>query len=77
MPGVGCSWAAGSTPAVEDRLRAAGALLFPRLPDLPFDPYRARLYDAAELYGTGPVGSSPDAVIYAWARSTAARTLSG
>jgi hypothetical protein len=56
-------------PAVEDRLRAAGALLFPRLPDLPFDPYRARLYDAAELYGTGPVASSPDAVIYAWARS--------
>jgi predicted Rossmann-fold nucleotide-binding protein len=64
-------------PAVEDRLRAAGALLFPRLPDLPFDPYRARLYDAAELYGTGLVASSPDAVIYAWARSAEATTLAG
>jgi predicted Rossmann-fold nucleotide-binding protein len=64
-------------PAVEDRLRAAGALLFPRLPDLAFDPYRARLYDAAELYGTGPVASSPDAVIYAWARSAEAATLAG
>ena len=64
-------------PTVEQRLRAAGALLFPQLPDLPFDPYRARLYDAAELYGTGTVASSPDAVIYAWARSAQARTLSG
>ena len=64
-------------PAVEHRLREAGALLFPRLPNLPFDPYRARLYDAAELYGSGPVRSSPDAVIYAWARSPAAGALSG
>jgi predicted Rossmann-fold nucleotide-binding protein len=64
-------------PAVEQRLRAAGALLFPRLPDLPFDPYRARLYDPAALYGTGPAASSPDAVIYAWARSAQASTLSG
>jgi hypothetical protein len=59
-------------PAVEHQLREAGALIFPQLPDLPFDPYRARLYDAAELYGTGPVASSPDAVIYAWARSAQA-----
>jgi predicted Rossmann-fold nucleotide-binding protein len=64
-------------PVVEDRLRTAGALLFPRLPDLPFDPYRARLYDAADLYGTGPVQYSPDALIYAWARSAEATTLSG
>jgi predicted Rossmann-fold nucleotide-binding protein len=70
---LGCQF----DPAVEDRLRAAGALLFPRLPDLPFDPYRARLYDAAELYGTGPVPYSPDALIYAWARSAGASTLSG
>jgi predicted Rossmann-fold nucleotide-binding protein len=64
-------------PAVEHRLREAGALIFPQLPDLPFNPYRARQYDAAELYGTGPVASSPDAVIYAWARSAQASTLSG
>ena len=45
---LGCQFA----PTVEHELRRSGALLFPRLPDLPFDPYRARLYDAAELYGT-------------------------
>ena len=70
---LGCHFAT----EVEDRLRAAGALLFPRLPDLPFDPYRPRLYDAAELYGTGSARRSPDAVIYAWARSAAAGALSG
>ena len=62
---------------VEQRLRAAGALLFPTLPEIPFDPYRPRLYDAGELYGTGSVASSPDAVIYAWARSAEATALSG
>ena len=46
---LGCQF----SPAVEAHLRRAGALIFPRLPDLPFDPYRAGLYDAAELYGTG------------------------
>jgi predicted Rossmann-fold nucleotide-binding protein len=70
---LGCQFA----PEAEDRLRAAGALLFPRLPDLPFDPYRPRLYAADELYGTGPVKDSPDALIYAWARSPAAGVLSG
>ena len=70
---LGCQF----DPAVEDRLRTAGALVFPRLPDLPFDPYRARLYDATELYGSGPVQYSPDALIYAWARSPEATTLSG
>src|SRR5215218_4174581 len=44
---LGCAF----TPAVEDHLRRSGALLFPRLPEVPFDPYRAKLYDAAELYG--------------------------
>jgi predicted Rossmann-fold nucleotide-binding protein len=70
---LGCHLA----PADEDHLRAAGALLFPRLPDLPFDPYRPRLYHAAELYGPGPASRSPDAEIYAWSRSPVARTLSG
>jgi predicted Rossmann-fold nucleotide-binding protein len=70
---LGCHF----SPEVEDRLRTAGALLFPRLPDLPFDPYRPGLYDAAQLYGTGPVRSSPDALIYTWARSAAAAALSG
>ena len=70
---LGCQFA----PHVEDRLRAAGALVFPRLPDLPFDPYRPRLYDGAELYGAGPVRRGPDAMIYAWSRSSAATVLSG
>ena len=47
---LGCQF----SPAVEAHLRRAGALIFPRLPDLPFDPYRAGLYDAVELYGPGP-----------------------
>ena len=48
---LGCQF----SPAVEAHLRRAGALIFPRLPDLPFDPYRAGLYDAVELYGSGAV----------------------
>lgn len=70
---LGCTFA----PGVEDRLRGAGAMVFPRLPDLPFDPYRPRLYDATELYGTGRATRSPDAAIYAWSRSPAAGALSG
>ena len=62
---LGCQFA----PTVEHELRRSGALLFPRLPDLPFDPYRARLYDAAELYGTGEYAASLDAAIYAWSHS--------
>jgi predicted Rossmann-fold nucleotide-binding protein len=57
------------TPTIEGYLRRSGALLFPRLPDLPFDPYRARPYDALELYGTGDYASSLDAVVYAWSHT--------
>jgi len=46
---LGCQF----SPVVEAHLRRAGALIFPRLPDLPFDPYRSGLYDAVELYGSG------------------------
>jgi predicted Rossmann-fold nucleotide-binding protein len=62
---LGCVFA----PGVEDHLRTAGALLFPRLPDLPFDPYRGRAYDAAELYGTGDYATSLDAKVYTWAHA--------
>jgi predicted Rossmann-fold nucleotide-binding protein len=62
---LGCQFA----PTAEHDLRGSGALLFPRLPDLPFDPYRARLYDAAELYGTGEYAASLDAAIYAWSHA--------
>ena len=37
-------------PAAEEGLRARGALVFPPLPDVPFDAYRARLYSPEELY---------------------------
>jgi predicted Rossmann-fold nucleotide-binding protein len=70
---LGCRF----SPAVEDYLHRAGALLFPRLPDLPFEPYRAALYSAAELYGTADYQSSPDAAIYAWSGSMLARQLPG
>ncbi|SDE48418.1 LOG family protein [Auraticoccus monumenti] len=55
-----------------DSVRARGALVFPRLPGVPFDPYRGALYTAAELYGlgAGPAAwtGSPDAGIYTWWR---------
>ena len=70
---LGCAF----TPAVEERLRQGGALLFPQLPEVPFDAYRPRLYDADELYGSDDYPTSLDAVIYAWARSDRARILTG
>ncbi len=54
-----------------DLLRDRGALLFPEIPDVPFDPWRAHLYTAEELYAGIENGyqSTPDARIYAWACS--------
>ncbi|MGI3783487.1 MAG: hypothetical protein ACRYG2_22205, partial [Janthinobacterium lividum] len=65
---------------VAERLRTGGALLFPALPDVPFDPYRPLLYSPDELYGIRdgqrpPYDRSPDATVYAWTRSSAGRTL--
>ena len=37
-------------PGVEAALETRGALVFPNLPDLPFNPYRSGLYTPAELY---------------------------
>lgn len=68
---LGCAF----SPAVEHYLRRSGALLFPRLPDVPFDPYRTRPYDAAELYGAGDYEQSLDAAVYAWSHSRAGRSL--
>jgi predicted Rossmann-fold nucleotide-binding protein len=68
---LGCLFAA----AAEDHLRRSGALLFPRLPDLPFDPYRASLYAATELYGTGSYLASPDAAVHAWSKAGSTRGL--
>ncbi|GEL95986.1 LOG family protein [Cellulomonas composti] len=53
---------------VESELRARGALVFPMLPDLPFNPYRSTLYDADALFGDGPYAQSLDGIVYAWSR---------
>ncbi len=57
---------------VADRLRTGGALLFPAVPDVPFDPWRAHLYTPAELYDGLEQGydHTTDARIYAWSRSS-------
>lgn len=51
-------------------LRERGALLFPAVPDVPFDPWRAYLYTPGELYDGIESGyeSTPDAQVYAWSR---------
>ncbi len=53
-----------------DRLRAGGALVFPKLPDLPFDPWRADLYTPTELYDGLANGydHTTDTKVYAWTR---------
>ncbi|MFC9704639.1 LOG family protein [Streptomyces sp. NPDC056943] len=56
-------------PEAAAKVRADGALVFPPVPDLPFDPYRAGLYSPDELYdGVTATGyaSTPDALAYAW-----------
>lgn len=55
-------------PADASQLARAGALVFPRLPDLPFDPYRPALYTPDELYRGLKAGypATTDAHIFAW-----------
>jgi predicted Rossmann-fold nucleotide-binding protein len=55
-----------------DRLRAGGALIFPAVPDVPFDPWRGHLYTPAELYDGLEDGydHTTDAIVYAWARTS-------
>ena len=64
-------------PEVADRLREGGALLFPPVPDVPFDPWRPRLYSPAELYDglEGGYEQTLDARIYAWSRATRAGSV--
>ncbi|MFJ5609021.1 LOG family protein [Streptomyces sp. NPDC093221] len=62
-------------PQALAHVRAGGALVFPPVPDLPFDPYRGALYSPDELYaGLDEDGyeRTPDARTHAWARSAAA-----
>jgi predicted Rossmann-fold nucleotide-binding protein len=62
---LGCTFDDG----VEDMLRGRGALIFPKLEAVPFNPYRGRLYTPQELY-EGITDSryedTPDARVYQW-----------
>jgi predicted Rossmann-fold nucleotide-binding protein len=62
---LGCTFDDG----VEDSLRGRGALIFPRLETVPFDPYRGRLYTPQELYaGVAETRyeDTLDARVYQW-----------
>jgi predicted Rossmann-fold nucleotide-binding protein len=62
---LGCTFDAG----VEDSLRSRGALIFPRLEAVPFNPYRGRLYTPQELYEgitEARYEDTPDARVYQW-----------
>jgi len=56
------------------KVRAAGALVFPPVPDLPFDPYRGHVYTPGELLASLDKGyeQTPDALAYAWFQQTKA-----
>ncbi len=58
--------------ADEESLRHRGALLFPSLPDLPFDAYRSTLYSPEDLYAGLEDGydASYDGRVYAWSLTT-------
>ena len=62
------------TPEAATRVAAAGALVFPPIPGLPFDPYRGFVYTADELFdGLGEgYEATPDALSYAWFQQTRA-----
>ncbi|MFI8960548.1 LOG family protein [Streptomyces sp. NPDC053493] len=62
-------------PEAAAKIRADGALVFPPVPDLPFDPYRARLYSPDDLYeglAEQPYERTPDALAHAWFQTTRA-----
>ncbi|MFI9582560.1 LOG family protein [Streptomyces sp. NPDC052236] len=62
-------------PGAAAKVRADGALVFPPVPDVPFDPYRGLLYSPDELFdGLAADGydATPDALAYAWFQRTKA-----
>ncbi|MEU6863121.1 Rossmann fold nucleotide-binding protein [Streptomyces sp. NPDC046876] len=61
-------------PDASVKVRADGALVFPPVPDLPFNPYRGLLYTADELFEGLSAGyeATRDAESYAWYQQTKA-----
>jgi predicted Rossmann-fold nucleotide-binding protein len=64
-------------PRDEESLRARGALVFPVVPHVPFDAYRARLYAPHELYDgiEESYERTFDARVYAWSQQHASGDL--
>ncbi|MFD8422050.1 LOG family protein [Streptomyces sp. NPDC059466] len=61
-------------PRAAARVRATGALVFPPIPGLPFDPYRGQLHSPDELFASLDDGyeATPDARTYDWFQRTKA-----
>ncbi|MFD5793994.1 LOG family protein [Streptomyces diastatochromogenes] len=61
-------------PEAAARVRSSGALVFPPVPGLPFDPYRGFVYAPDELFESLEEGyeATPDAQAYAWFQRTKA-----
>ena len=62
---LGCTFDDG----VEESLRSRGALIFPKLHNVPFNPYRSSVYTADELYAdisSTEYESTLDARVYQW-----------
>jgi len=72
---LGCRFAPGEGPGSETDVRERGGLVFPAVPDVPFDPYRGTLYRPSDLYDGLDHGyaATTDATAYAWSRGP--RTL--
>ena len=64
---LGCTFPEGA----EADVRSRGGVVFPVVPGLPVNTYRAGLYSPAELYDTADYQDSLDARAYAWARQPA------
>ncbi|MFF1811733.1 LOG family protein [Streptomyces sp. NPDC058251] len=61
-------------PEAAAKVRTSGALVFPPVPGLPFDPYRGRLYSPDELFDSLDAGyeTTQDARAYTWFQRTKA-----
>lgn len=70
---LGC----GLTPSQVARVRARGAVVFDRVPGVPVELTRTRVYTAAELYDTATYATSLDARAYAWSHADTADTAGG